>query len=749
MIVFTKGVARVAALSTLLLMCLQAKADWVQSTDPLVVQASPAQNQVQAQNPPGFTWARYPTGAASYEVQILAEGATIPVSATVDRNWYLPTKAMTLGNYSWRVRPSGSTDWSNYRPFSITARSTVFEVPDNATLRARILAKPHPRSLPPSFIPMSKWDTAKMSVMEAYTSRMTNEIKLQIGALPVLSDARWPLVITSPLTAAMASQQVDIRNSINEASREVEAAAVMWRLKGDPMFLNEAFKKGDEMASLNPQGPTSYANQDQATRQISLSLMKAVDILAGDLDATRKARWLAAVATRTNEMYANLAGDNGRLDQYPFDSHGNTSLVFLVLISSLSLGDIPDAQKWFDFSFRAYANSPSPWSGPEGGYANGTAYAEYTAGYLVALWDPLSQATGVNFYAKPWSLGFLDFATQFTPPGSKRHVFGDGSDTAPDTRVFHAFAARMVSPRAAWYVNSLGGTEDTLSLLQAPYPLPVKGTTFLSPPSNSGYYPSIGWAAIHSDINSPNRTSVYFKSSPYGSFSHSHGDQNAVLLSVAGQPLLVKAGWYDWYGSPYWTDWYHQTKSQNAITFDGGKGQLVDGYREQLQRNGRITGFAAQPTYDYAEGDSTLAYGGALTTAKRQLWYLHSQNAVLIRDKLSATLPHTYEFNLHAPTTIVAENPSNVKIAINGQSVCVRSLNADAAYETRVGAAPKPGTFEDHGAFTVKNAGTAPAEFLVLLDVGCVRPAVNITTTGTGSSAVRTVTIGTQSVTLN
>jgi hypothetical protein len=354
---------------------------------------------------------------------------------------------------------------------------------------------------------------------------------------------------------------------------------VMWRLKGEQMYLAEALRMGDQLAALDPKGPTSFVNQDQATREIAMALAKGADVLAGDLDPVRKAAWLAAITVRTNEMYANLAGDNGRLDQFPFDSHGNTELIFLVLISSLTLGDIPDAQKWFDFSFRAYANSPSPWSGPEGGYANGTAYAEYTAGYLVSLWDPLSQATGINFYGKPWAIGFLDFATEFTPPGARTHVFGDGSETRPDTRVFHAFASRLWSPRAAWYAKNLGGTEDTLSLLQAPYPLPVASTTYLSPPSNSAFYPSIGWTAMHSDLGSPGRTSVFFKSSPYGSFSHSHGDQNAFLLSVAGQPLLIKAGWYDWYGSPYWLSWYHQTKSQNAITFDGGKGQMVDDHR--------------------------------------------------------------------------------------------------------------------------------------------------------------------------
>jgi hypothetical protein len=736
-------IGRLLAMSSLLL-CLNARADWAQSPDPLVVKPSPELGAVQPQNPPGFTWARHPAGPAQYEVEITLAGAA-PVTAVVDRNWYLPTRALANGSYSWRVRPRGSAEWSAPRAFVLdAARSTLFEVPDNATLRSRILQRARPRSLPPSFIPMSKWNTARMKELEPYTSRMANEVKKQITALPPLSDQRWQLAIGASLTAAMNDQQADIRNRINEASRQLQAAAVMWRLKGDPIYRDEALRKGDQLAALDPNGPTSYQNQDQATREIALALAKGADVLAGDLDENRKATWMAAVTRRTNVMYANLAGDNGRLDQFPFDSHANTSMVFLVLISSLTLGDIPEAQKWFDFSFRAYANSPSPWSGQEGGYANGTAYAEYTAGYLVSLWDPLSQVTGVNFYGKPWARGFLDYAIEFTPPGARTHVFGDASETKPDQRVFHAFASRLWSPRAAWYVKNIGGAEDTLSLLQAPYPMPVASTTYLSPPSNSAYYPSIGWVAMHSDLGSRNRTSVFFKSSPYGSFNHSHGDQNSFLLSVAGQPLIIKSGWYDWYGSPYWKDWYHQTRSQNAITYDGGKGQLVDGYRETLQHNGKITAFTAQPRYDYAEGDALPAYGSALSGAKRQLWYLRDVNAVLVRDKLASAVARTFEFNLHAPTAIVAEDARNVKIAINGQSVCVRSLG-EGAWSPWVGGAPKPGTVEAHGAFYQAVAAKAPAEFLVLLDVGCKRPIVNVSSSG----SVRTVTVGSQSVTLN
>jgi hypothetical protein len=735
---------RLACLASLW-MCSAAHADWAESPDPLVVKPRPSDGDKQPQNPPGFTWARYPGGPALYEVEILAAGSATPTRVTVERNWYLPTRALAVGSYSWRVRPANSGDWSAARNFTIGATATVFEVPDNATLRNRITQHPRPRSLPASFVPMSQWNSARMQQFEPFTSRMANEVKAQASAVPVLSDSRWQLAILSPLTADMAAQQTDVRQTINEVSRQLEAAAMMYRLNGESWLLDEALKRGDQLASLNPNGPTSYANQDQATRQIALALVKAVDMLAGSLDGARKARWLAAVTTRTNEIYTNLAGDNGRLDQFPFDSHANTSLVFLVLISTLSLGDIADAQKWFDFSFRVYANNPSPWSGPEGGYANGTAYAEYTAGYLVALWDPLVQATGVNFYAKPWALGFLDFATQFTPPGTRTHLFGDGSDTRPDPRVFHAFASRMTTPRAAWYVRQLGGTEDTLTLLEAPYPMPVAGAAYESAPASAAYYPSIGWTAMHSDINSPARTSFYFKSSPYGSFNHSHGDQNAFLLSVAGQPLLVSAGWYDWFASPNWNRWYSQTKAQNAITFDGGKGQDTSGYREQLQHNGRISGFSTQPGWDYAEGDATPSYAGQLTSAKRQVWYLRGQNAILVRDKLSAAAAHNFEFNLHAPGPIVATGPATASIAINGQSVCLRSLGAGAVYETRTGYAPKAGTTEAHGAFTVKGDGKTPAEFLVLLDVGCKNPSVTITN---NANASRTVQVGAQTVVL-
>jgi hypothetical protein len=109
-------------------------------------------------------------------------------------------------------------------------------------------------------------------------------------------------------------------------------------------------------------------------------------------------------------------------------------------------------------------------------------------------------------------------------------------------------------------------------------------------------------------------------------------------------------------------------------------------------------------------------------------------------------VPHTYEFNLHTPAPMVQEAAGGIKMDVNGQSLCARSLRNDASFEKRTGPAPKAGVVEDHGAFTVRNDGKSAAEFLVLLDVNCKRPAVNIVTDASGA---RTVTVGMESVVIN
>ena len=73
--------------------------------------------------------------------------------------------------------------------------------------------------------------------------------------------------------------------------------------------------------------------------------------------------------------------------------------------------------------------------------------------------------------------------------------------------------------------------------------------------------------------NAAEDVAFYFRSSPYGSVSHGHQDQNAFALAAYGEPLAIPSGYYNFWGSLHHFGWTQQTKAKCAITFDGGKGQ--------------------------------------------------------------------------------------------------------------------------------------------------------------------------------
>jgi hypothetical protein len=439
-------------------------------------------------------------------------------------------------------------------------------------------------------------------------------------------------------------------------------------------------------------------------------------------------------------MYNNLAGDNGRLDQYPFDSHGNTLMIFMALISTLSLGDIPDAQKWFDFTLPRLRQHAVAMVGPGRRLRQRHRLRRVRGrlhGRAVGSDQPGDRREPVRQALDP---GLPRLRDEFTPPGAKVHAFGDGSETKPDPRVFRAFAQRMVNAARRLVPVQAAGIEDAVRARSAVPDADAGNTVFIAAVER-GLLPE---HRLGRDAQRYRRrgTSFYFKSSPYGSFNHSHGDQNGLLLSVAGQPLLVKAGWYDWYGSPQWTDWYHQTKSQNAVTFDGGKGQLVDGYREQLQRNGKITGSRSsrlrlcgrrrdpglwRPADDGQAPDLVPARPRTRSGARQAV----GRGAAHLR----VQRPRPGGDDGREPVEREDRGRRPVGLPARPERQCaVRDLDRPGA---------EKGVTEDHGAFYLKNDGKSVGEFLVLLDVGCKRPTVKVTARGTS----RTLTVGSQTVT--
>jgi hypothetical protein len=520
-------------------------------------------------------------------------------------------------------------------------------------------------------------------------------------------------------------------------------AAIAWFITGDKLALMDAKRRTNNLALWNTQGATGFKANDQAGLSIAWTLALAYDWLYPELSEVERARIVAAISDRLGEIMGKgpYGLDDGRkMDANPYDSHGEVALARVSAICAVMAGVSPQFDACFRDMVPRYLKRPVPWGGDDGGYANGTTYGQWNTAFThLIVWDLLRDSVGVDLTATPWAQGYGKFITYFLPPGTPTGVFGDGAEKnwrevwATQAK---AYAARVPSPLADWYARQQFGEDETsLFLLLAPYrdwsktPASIPADT-----PNAILMPSIGWVAMHSSLTDRGRNSVYFKSSPYGSFNHSHADQNSFVINAKGQPLAIDSGYYDYYNSPHWKGWYKQTRAHNAMTFNGGQGQMHD----TMAAKGKITQFETTPAYDMVTGDATHAYGGALTKAVRSMVYVRP-GVLLVFDSLASDTPRTWEWNIHALKAMTVTGRRSIEIEKDGERLCVEILSGpdmDFTQTDQFAFAPS-GDYPKqwHGVFK-STARSKVFRMLTLLTVNCERPSTEVTDDSGGLGVV-------------
>jgi hypothetical protein len=165
------------------------------------------------------------------------------------------------------------------------------------------------------------------------------------------------------------------------------------------------------------------------------------------------------------------------------------------------------------------------------------------------------------------------------------------------------------------------------------------------------YFEGIGWVAIQRRMqNSDEHIQFVMKSSPYGSISHSHGDQNAFCLAGYGEDLAIQSGYYVAFNSTMHQKWRRQTHSKNAILING-KGQYAGKDKVQAMRStGQITACETNEDHIYIQGDATAAYQSLspeVTSVKRDVYFVNDSYFVMI-DSIDASEPVEIDWLLHA-----------------------------------------------------------------------------------------------------
>ena len=376
----------------------------------------------------------------------------------------------------------------------------------------------------------------------------------------------------------------------------------------------------------------------------------AYDWLYDALSDDEKALVLKMCEERAWQTYRRLKDRTNYLT-FPGSSHDGRLIAYLSDMAIVMAGESEGAATWLEYSLKALTTIYPHWAGYEGGWAEGTPYGLWYNGFYIPAFEGLRQTTGLDLWQRPFFRNVRYFFFYCTAVRGEIRPFGDSAETGgpgvkggsgyPSLLWHHAH--RFNDPHMGWWVNQIRGWSgggDRTSLLFEDEP-PAAPPTDLP---QSRVFRGVGWAGLHGDLADPdNDTCMIFKSSPYGSVSHSHADQNAFAVMKGGRALAIPSGYYGpSYGESHHAEWTRTTKANNCVLVNG-EGQGI----RDAKACGRIAAFEDTAGMSYLVGDAAPAYMGKLVRCDRRILFLRP-GLFLILDDLEAPAAARFQWMLHA-----------------------------------------------------------------------------------------------------
>lgn len=384
--------------------------------------------------------------------------------------------------------------------------------------------------------------------------------------------------------------------------------------------------------------------------------------------------------TFTTAKYHHMLQHKGGIENHIFDNHYWQRAFRDMLQLGLMFGDTRnDAKEILEYCYELWtARAPASGFNRDGEWHNGQGYFNAntkTLWYVPAL---MSYVTGTDFLQHPFYKNLGKALVYAFPPRSKSAGFGDGNETnntPPRQRVALAdyIARETGDPYAVWYCNetkAAGGDFDTrLQRMASQKSFPVDSPLPEDAPK-ALWMKDTGEMLAHSNLKRY-RENLFlsFRSSPFGSGSHTLADQNSFNLHFRGVPVYRSTGYYLNFGDPHNLLSYRHTRAHNTILVDGiGQPFTTRAY-------GKIVRMLSGENIAYACGDASNAYCGLtdypmwqknfknakveesvangfgetpLKKYRRHILLLHP-DIVVIYDELEADKPVRWDWLLHSP----------------------------------------------------------------------------------------------------
>ena len=638
----------------------------------LTIQYSPTADTDVTENPPRFMWIPVVDDDARYVLR-LSTDRTFPKGKTqqftdLPLNFFTPDTILAPADYHWSYATwdgdAVTSTWSTPRSFTIV--EGLAETPLLArNERLKNAAMDHPRL----------WMTNDrlgdfMDAVKADPDHCTWSTFHEKSVAPWMDRdiIREPAGYPNHQRTPPIWRQTYI--DLQEVWYAIRHLAIGGKVTGDAAMTVRAKEWLLEVASWDPMGVTSRAYTDEWAYRVCNALAWGYDWLHDQLSEEERTIVRAALLERTRDI-AEHAILNAKIHLFPYDSHAVRSVSLVIVPACIALlGDDEDdeARDWLNYCIEFLSTVYSPWGDSDGGWAEGTHYWMMGIAYLIDAANRLKSYMGLDLYKRPFFQNTGDFPLYCKAPNTRRATMGDDSTMGdlPCVKTglnLRQFAGATGNGAYQWYcdenLRTNPGTEmafynwgwwdtnfDEL-VFQTDFPV-VPATP---PESGLRHFKGVGWVGVQHAMDNPDsHVHFVFKSSQFGSISHSHGDQNSFCMSAFGEDMAIQSGHYVAFNSSMHQSWRRQTRSKNAILING-KGQYAEKDKSRaMAAAGSIIAAETHDDHYLIRGDATGAYQSLspeVTRAEREIYFVRNSYFVII-DKVDAKTPVTIDWLLHA-----------------------------------------------------------------------------------------------------
>ncbi len=650
----------------------------------------PSDGEILDVSPPGFCWWRAGDKTqVFYLVRIHSEdGKEVHHSPRLEDPVYIPSQVLEPGKYTWTVEALDTdgkvVDVRKESLFEISTAAVALPWVDPAELLSRVPPS-HPRLLfPEESLPGIRRDI-ETSLREPYGA--IKKAAEEALAYPLMEKPLWDTLTGEENYPAMRfAYRESFHLSRKIYTRGVVPMALTYLLSEDKKYGEAAKSHLLHITNWSLDGSLQVQNGglDELGLTFARALPKAYDWtydLFTPEERLKMENWMVALAD--SFMYRMERTD---FVNHPSGSHSGR-LPGYFMEFALVLAERPEAVSWMEYGMKTALTVWPHWAGSGGGWAEGVNYSMgYNERYITSLQAVLT-STGYNLWQKPFFRKYPDFLTYCISPVGEISPFGDAEENPVAGRtdrlasmfLYYSHAFRDSGMR--WWADLLEEGKQEASL----DPLSNIRRMFITdtikpvrpdlPPDRA--FMGIGWAAFHSDITSPkNDLMLLFKSSPFGSSSHSHADQNSFVIMKGGQALAIPAGArYPQHGSPFHRQYNRLTMAHNALLING-KGQLDRDHRAV----GEISCFKSLPHIGYVAGDAKLAYGHPVTRYLRHALLIRP-SLIIIVDELETEEPVTIDWLLHGKEKFRLDEQNQQFTSVRGTVNMDIKLMAENGFE--------------------------------------------------------------------